>query len=308
MGEVASLTGGLPSSWAVSAASQAQNDYNQQLSDVIPALYDAAYNRYLNEDSLKRNDLGLLMDVDNTYYNRYRDTVSDSQWQQTFDYGVERDGVADSQWQQTFDHNKGMDEWTVQNTEKMQIYEQAMSKWQMTGVADEEIAKTLGVPVGATTESYYFNKASMELQQAKQQEANAEKDAAAAEQQYAEDAIVTAISEYLDNAPTPAGGSKEEAACAIIWAKGVTSATEFYRIGRKAGIPDDVLKTEFAALYNQAVNELNAGGGQVKDYLYYAGLMGAAGGEAEQIAWLEANKYALPQGMYEELLKLVGMD
>ena len=59
LGDVAALNGGYASSWATSAASQAQNDFNSQLGEVIPTLYDAAYNRYLTEDGLKRDDLGL---------------------------------------------------------------------------------------------------------------------------------------------------------------------------------------------------------------------------------------------------------
>ena len=81
LGNIAAMNGGYASSWAASAASQAQNDYNQQLSDVIPTLYEAAYNRYMDDYNMDVTNLGLLQSVDNMYYDRYRDTVSDSQWQ-----------------------------------------------------------------------------------------------------------------------------------------------------------------------------------------------------------------------------------
>lgn len=49
MGRFAAMTGGMPSTAAVSAASQAGNYYASQLSDKLPQLYQDAYNRYLDE-------------------------------------------------------------------------------------------------------------------------------------------------------------------------------------------------------------------------------------------------------------------
>lgn len=54
MGAAAAMTGGIPSSFAVTAAGQAGNYYNAQLTDKIPELYEAAYNRYLNEFSMQQ--------------------------------------------------------------------------------------------------------------------------------------------------------------------------------------------------------------------------------------------------------------
>lgn len=49
MAEASAMTGGRPSSWAVSAANQANNYYAGQAADKIPELYQQAYNRYLDE-------------------------------------------------------------------------------------------------------------------------------------------------------------------------------------------------------------------------------------------------------------------
>ena len=106
LGNIAAMNGGYASSWAASAASQAQNDYNQQLSDIIPTLYEAAYNRYMDDYNMDVTNLGLLQGMDNTYYDRYRDTVADSKWAQELDYQKYRDEVADSQWYDTFNWNK----------------------------------------------------------------------------------------------------------------------------------------------------------------------------------------------------------
>lgn len=53
-------TGGRPSSYAVMAAQQAGNYYNSQLTDVIPNLYQNAYQRYLNDLSLQKTALDAL--------------------------------------------------------------------------------------------------------------------------------------------------------------------------------------------------------------------------------------------------------
>lgn len=49
MGSAAAATGGIPSSYAATAASQAGDYYASQLSDKVPELYQQAYNRHLND-------------------------------------------------------------------------------------------------------------------------------------------------------------------------------------------------------------------------------------------------------------------
>ena len=49
LGRASSMTGGVPSSYAVSAAAQAENNYAAQLSDRLPEIYQSAYSRYLRE-------------------------------------------------------------------------------------------------------------------------------------------------------------------------------------------------------------------------------------------------------------------
>ena len=57
LGQAAAMTGGRPSSYAVSAASQAGNYYAAQAADKLPELYQQAYQRYLQD---YQNKLGLL--------------------------------------------------------------------------------------------------------------------------------------------------------------------------------------------------------------------------------------------------------
>ena len=103
LGDAAALNGGYGSSYAVTASQQARNDYNQMLASQIPALQEAAYNRYLNDYNMNVTALSALRDADDSAYGRYRDTVADNQWKYGQEYQQYRDDIADSQWQKTYD-------------------------------------------------------------------------------------------------------------------------------------------------------------------------------------------------------------
>lgn len=123
----AANAGGM-NSYAVTAAQQANNYYAAQAADKVPELYQLAYEMYLDDIDLKVQDMGLLTQMDDTQYNRYRDTMSDwrddrdfaynmyrdemgdYQWDQSFDYQKDRDKVSDNRWQTEFDYNVGRDQ------------------------------------------------------------------------------------------------------------------------------------------------------------------------------------------------------
>ena len=90
LADAASLNGGYGTSYAVSAAQQARNQYNQELAALIPDLEATAYQR-------AQGTLGALRDADDTDYGRYRDTEGDRQWQWTQNYNAYRDTVGDEQ-------------------------------------------------------------------------------------------------------------------------------------------------------------------------------------------------------------------
>ena len=124
LAEYSSMTGGLPSSYAVAAAQQAKSNYDRELSDMIPALQEAAYQRYMGDYQMDYNLLSSLIGLQgqsyeqfadamskgigineylaNLGYQRERDSAADSQWQQAFDYQVSRDKVLDEQWLMQF--------------------------------------------------------------------------------------------------------------------------------------------------------------------------------------------------------------
>ena len=111
LADAAALNGGYGTSYAVSAAQQAINQYNQELAAMIPDFENAAYNR-------ASNTLSALRDADDTAYGRFRDTESDKQWKYSQDYSAYRDKVSDSQWSWTNEYNKYRDlmgdyQWTL---------------------------------------------------------------------------------------------------------------------------------------------------------------------------------------------------
>ena len=77
MGQAAALTGGYGSTYGEQVGQQAYNAYLQNLNDIVPDLYNAAYNRYRDEGTDLYNQYGLLSDRENKAYSRYRDTVND---------------------------------------------------------------------------------------------------------------------------------------------------------------------------------------------------------------------------------------
>ena len=120
LAQVSARTGGLASSYAESAAQQTYNNYMAQLADKVPELYQLAYSMYMDELGQDRNDLSMLMGLDDTAYGRwsddrnfgynaYRDSVSDSQWQQQFDYQKAQDALAQKNWQTQWDYQLQQD-------------------------------------------------------------------------------------------------------------------------------------------------------------------------------------------------------
>ena len=76
LGAAAAASGGIPSSYAVTAASQAGDYYAAQMSDKIPELYNAAYDRYLSEYNKEVQKYKLLQEAENNDYSRYLDELT----------------------------------------------------------------------------------------------------------------------------------------------------------------------------------------------------------------------------------------
>ncbi len=154
MGNAASLSGGYGNSYAATAGNQAYGQYMTQLNNVIPQLYDAAYNRYTNEENTLRNNLAMLQGLDDTAYGRWMDRnnlylsnrdfynsnfendrsyqLSKDQFDQAvteFDethqldedklqYQKDRDVILDAQWREEMDEAKEVNEDAQKNWEE----------------------------------------------------------------------------------------------------------------------------------------------------------------------------------------------
>ena len=73
MARLAAMTGGMPSSYAVTAAQQARDYYNAKLADKIPELYAAAYSMYQDEGNNMLQRLNMLRGLDSDAYGRWGD-------------------------------------------------------------------------------------------------------------------------------------------------------------------------------------------------------------------------------------------
>ena len=124
LAQVSARTGGLASSYAQTAAQQTFNNYMAALADKVPELYQLAYSMYMDDLNQDRNDLNMLMGLDDTAYGRWADD-------RNFDYGMYRDGVADSQWQQQFDYGVSRDQVADSRYESETAYDRAMQMLMM---------------------------------------------------------------------------------------------------------------------------------------------------------------------------------
>lgn len=108
MAEAASYAGGM-NTFAVTAAQQAANRYAAELNDRIPELYQLAYDMYLSDKESAVENLGILQQLSNTEYNRYRDTMDDWKGDRSFAYGAYQDALSQNNWQTNFGYNALLD-------------------------------------------------------------------------------------------------------------------------------------------------------------------------------------------------------
>ena len=120
LGQVSARTGGLASSYAASAASQANNYYMAQLSDVIPQLEQLAYQRYLGQGEALMDQLQAVQALEAGDYARYQDALG--QWNtdrafaynawsdaRDFSYAAARDQLADDRYARELAYQQARD-------------------------------------------------------------------------------------------------------------------------------------------------------------------------------------------------------
>lgn len=131
LGNAAALTGGQVNSYALTAAQQANDAYNAKMSDIIPTLEQAAYDRYQGELNQSRNDLSMLQGLDNTAYGRFADRRADELSAYDRDYGADRNIVGDRRYEDETAYNRDKyqeeTDYERQRYEKELEFEQAMA-------------------------------------------------------------------------------------------------------------------------------------------------------------------------------------
>lgn len=131
LAQASAASGGRPSSHAVNAATQAGDYYATKLNDVIPTLYQQAYERYLDEYNMKLKDLNTVNQQEQLDYAEYLDRLGQFNTDRGFayqnyadDYDRLRSQLADVQGQDQIDYARYLDEVSRQQTAQDSIRSQ----------------------------------------------------------------------------------------------------------------------------------------------------------------------------------------
>lgn len=108
LGQYAAMTGGTPSSAAVTASQQAGDYYAAQMADKIPELYKAAYDMYLDEGNQMRQNASLLSGQIGDAYGRTRDLLGDARYADELAYARGRDALSDARYADETAYNRQM--------------------------------------------------------------------------------------------------------------------------------------------------------------------------------------------------------
>lgn len=131
LAQASAASGGRPSSHAVNAATQAGDYYATKLNDVIPTLYQQAYERYLDEYNMKLKDLSTVNQQEQLDYAKYLDRLGQFNTDRGFayqnyadDYDRLRSQLADVQGQDQIDYARYLDEASRRQTAQDSIRSQ----------------------------------------------------------------------------------------------------------------------------------------------------------------------------------------
>ena len=86
LGKLSANTGGIASSYATLAASQAYDYYNQKAADIIPQLYESAYKKHSDETKNLINEILSVEDMRKSDYDIYSDAVKEYDNDREFEY------------------------------------------------------------------------------------------------------------------------------------------------------------------------------------------------------------------------------
>lgn len=141
LAQASAATGGVPSSYAATAAAQAGNYYAGQVADVIPQLYEDSYNQYLNDFQMKLSGLGALQDDRNFGYQEFLDK-----------YDMLQQNLGNLQQQDQVEYDRYMDQQNMDQATQQQRWQNAMTLYQNLGYMPSDVMETLLGYKPATTD------------------------------------------------------------------------------------------------------------------------------------------------------------
>ena len=160
MGQAAALTGGYGSTYGQAVGQQQYDAYLQQLNDVVPELYQMAYQQYQDEGDRMQQQYAMLGDMADDEYDKYRDAYN--QWLTERDYAQ---GNVDTAYDRGYD--QWLQQWNQFNTDRdyqesvRQFNEQmALSREQFAWQQEQAAAKARSGSSSGSSGSSGGNKSS----------------------------------------------------------------------------------------------------------------------------------------------------
>lgn len=130
MGQSAALTGGYGSSYGQAVGQQQYDAYLQRLNEVIPDLYDRAYQQYQDEGDVLMQQYSIAKDAEDTAYDRYID-------QRNWAYQLSRDEIEDSRYKQEYADSRA-------DTEYERKYQEFLDSYKMQGDSYDRLVDLIG--------------------------------------------------------------------------------------------------------------------------------------------------------------------
>lgn len=177
----AAASGGMPSSYAVTAGTQAGDYYATKLNDVLPTLRANAYDEYLNEYQQYVNNLNAINNQEQLEYQKYLNELNQYNTDRSFayndyqtQYNMLQNALSNLQGQQQSEYDQAyktqqyidaLEQYREQ--QKQQEIENAMNLTQMLGYVPENFAGALGIDAGTKTADQAYREYQMAQQAAK---------------------------------------------------------------------------------------------------------------------------------------------
>lgn len=231
LAKASAASGGRPSSFAVNAATQAGDYYATKLSDVIPTLYQQAYERYLKDYQMKLSDLNAVNQQEQLDYAKYLDRLNQFNTDRTFDYnnylgeyGRLQDYLGGLQGQDQTTYNRYLD--VLDREREKQQAAQELSRAQIDAMLQAGVSPSAGLIGKSGYESEYVK---------------------ALENYYKQQAAAKASGGGITrrSGGTRGGGTNMSLTTAKAMAKAGQLTQEVVNVLKKNGFNDDYLASEY---------------------------------------------------------------